>query len=107
MFNPIYAPLAQLVEQLTPNLLFVGRTRQITQYTTKMWYAVGPYFECASRIVVAHRLRKSSARVTPCFVAHRLRNQYSIDFVSLTGSGAPRIKHFFYFLYNFYLDIKN
>ena len=34
-------------------------------------YAVGPGFECPSRIVVARRLRKSAASVTSCLVGHR------------------------------------
>ena len=52
-------------------------------------YTEGPGFECPSRIVVARRLRKSSARVTPCLVGHRSKKQYSIVFCSLTGSDAP------------------
>ena len=47
-------------------------------------------FERPSRIVVARRLRKSTARVTPCFVGHRSKKQLSIIFCSLTGSGAPK-----------------
>ena len=49
-------------------------------------------FERPSRIVVALRLRKSAARVTPCFVGHRSKKQLSIVFRSLTGSGAPKKK---------------
>ena len=47
-------------------------------------------FERPSRIVVALRLRKSAARVTPCFVGHRSKKQLLIVFCSLTGSGAPK-----------------
>ena len=52
-------------------------------------YAVGPGFERPSRIVLALRLRKSAARVTPCFVGHRSKKQLLIIFCSLTSSGAP------------------
>ena len=55
---------------MTLNLLFVGRTQRITQYTATR-YAVGPGFERPSRIVVALRLRKSAACVTPYLVGHR------------------------------------
>ena len=67
-------------------------------------YAVGPGFECPSRIVVARRLRKSAASVTPCLVEHRLQKQHLVVFTSLTGSGAPRIKHFFIFIIQFGLN---
>ena len=82
--------------QLTLNLLFGGANTPNNAIYRKR-YAVGPGFERPSRIVVALRLRKSSACVTPCLVGHRSKKQYSIVFCSLTGSGAPRIKRFFYF----------
>ena len=71
----------RLLNKQTVNLLFIGRTQRMMQYTATR-YAVGPGFERLSCIVLARRLRKSSARVTPCFVGHRSKkNNTQLFFV--------------------------